>query len=112
LAHAEGPLVRAQMLAWAQLPALAALGRPSEADQVVGRARTEFGRDPRAGSPGRFGFDMAELELHAAEAYLVLSRADAAARHARASAGFCSAGTPGWAAATLVRSSWATLSSD
>jgi hypothetical protein len=102
LAHAHTPLLRAQLLSWAQLPALAGLGRAPEAEQTVEMAVRELESAPNWSTPGRFGFDPAELELHAAESHLVLDRPGVALRHAVASAEHCRSGTPGWAAASLT----------
>jgi hypothetical protein len=58
--------------------------------------------DPDGEQPGRFGFDVAELELHAAEAHLALDDAGQAAAHAVASLQHTTVGRPGWAAAVLA----------
>jgi hypothetical protein len=104
LVHASTPLLRAQLLSWAQLPALAALGRRSDADQALAAAMRGLESAPDWATPGRFGFDPAELELHAAEASLVLDRPDSALEHASASAGHSQPTSPGWAAANLTMS--------
>jgi hypothetical protein len=100
--YANTPLLRAQLLSWAQLPALAALGREVDADRTLGMALRELESAPDWSLPGRFGFDPGELELHAAEAHLLLRRSRQAVQHATASAGYCRPNTPGWVAATLV----------
>jgi hypothetical protein len=104
LEHVTTPLTRAQLLAWAELPALARLGSAhrSDADRVLITARRELDADPDGEQPGRFGFDVAELELHVAEAYLVLDDGARAATHAQASLEHTTVGRPGWAAAVLV----------
>lgn len=102
LRHATTPLARAQLLAWAELPALAGLRRRSEAVQVLGRATRELEADAVGTAPGRFGFDAAEFELHAADAYLALGRAEEARTHAEASLEHCRLHTPGWAAAMIA----------
>lgn len=97
-------LSRAQTLAWAELPALARLGAQhrSEVERVLAAARDELDADPDGEQPGRFGFDVAEFELHAAEACLVLEDPAHAATHAQASLEQTTLGRPGWAAATLL----------
>ena len=102
LRYAGTPLARAQVLAWAELPALASMQRSSEAVRVLSQASAELEADPAGTAPGRFGFDAAEFELHAAEGYLTLGHAEEAQTHARASLDLCSPHTPGWAAATLT----------
>ena len=109
LAHAErgsalaqGPLQRAQLLAWAQLPALAALGRESDADLVL--AEADDALDSATEQPGRFGYDRAEHLVHLAEAHLLLSRPRRAADAADESLTTKQDGTPGWVAASLLRS--------
>jgi hypothetical protein len=102
LLHADTPLLRAQLLSWAQLPALAGLGRRSDADVALSAATRELESASDWATPGRFGFDPAELELHAAEANLALDRPDRAREHAAASAGYCQPNGPGWAAASLT----------
>ncbi|MFJ9434656.1 Twin-arginine translocation pathway signal [Streptomyces sp. NPDC101490] len=100
LQHAPAGLRRAQLLGWALLPTLAALGHAERADDVVSesdeimRAAVEL--------PGRFGYDAAEHRLHVAEAHLTLERYDRAADVARTSITAAPEHTPGWVAATLV----------
>jgi hypothetical protein len=101
-AAAPTTLVRAQVLAWARLPALAALGQADDAEATLAQAAAALEADPAGEAPGRFGFDVGEFELHAAEAHLLLARPGQAARHAAASAAACRPGSPGWAAATVV----------
>ncbi|KOT61580.1 hypothetical protein ADK43_12305 [Streptomyces rimosus subsp. rimosus] len=95
-------LPRAQIHSWARLPVLAQQGRGRDADQALAAAADELDADPIGSAPGRFGFDEAERALHEAEAHLVLGRAEQAIRRAETSAAQKPAGTPGWAAATLV----------
>lgn len=104
LEHTTSPLTRAQILTWAELPALAHLGTQhrSDATRVLITARQEMDADPEGEQPGRFGFDVAEFELHAAEAMLVLKDPTQAADHARASLECTTVGRPGWAAASLL----------
>ncbi|MGQ0778025.1 MAG: hypothetical protein ACT4NY_27045 [Pseudonocardiales bacterium] len=102
LAHAVGHLQRAQLLAWAALPSLAALSRPADAEQAMADSARELEADQVGWSPGRFGFDAAEYRLHAAEAQLVLGRYDQAAAYAATSIDACVPETPGWAAAAVV----------
>lgn len=94
--------VRAQLHAWALLPAFAAAGRGDDADHALARAMNELDTADEPEAPGRFGFDAAELALHQAEAYLALGRADDARACAESSLAACPSGTPGWAAASLV----------
>lgn len=100
--HADTPLRRAQMIAWAELPALARLGRRDEARDAISAAQREMDAAPESDQAGRFGFDPAELALHLAEAELMLGDATAAAAHAHASLEYTTVGRPGWAAATLT----------
>ncbi|MFE9437030.1 Twin-arginine translocation pathway signal [Streptomyces sp. NPDC006640] len=109
LSHAERGVaaaptgrVRAQLHAWALLPAFAAAGRGEDADRALAAAMTELEAAADPETPGRFGFDAAELALHQAEAYLALGRAPAARARAEGSLADCVSGTPGWAAASLV----------
>lgn len=99
-AAAPAGLIRAQLHAWALLPTLAQQGRDREATAALDVAVNEIEADPAGQAPDRFGFDEAELALHQAEAHLTLDRTDQA--RAEAAAAACTAGTPGWAAATLV----------
>lgn len=79
LTHAVGHLQRAQLIAWAALPSLAALSRTADAEQALADSARELETDQVGWSPGRFGFDAAEYRLPAAEAQLVLGRHDRAA---------------------------------
>ncbi|MER5501883.1 hypothetical protein ABT096_32415 [Streptomyces sp. NPDC002561] len=99
--HPAG-LARAQLHAWALLPALARLHRADEADQALRTALAELEADPSGTAPGRFGFDEPELALHQAEADLALGRHQQARTRAEASCAACPDGTGGWAAAALV----------
>jgi hypothetical protein len=65
-------------------------------------AQQQMAADPHGERPGRFGFDVAELRLHLAEATLALGAHAQARTHALASVAHTTAGRPGWAAATLV----------
>ncbi|GAA3388827.1 hypothetical protein GCM10017752_10820 [Streptomyces roseoviridis] len=100
LQHAPAGLRRAQLLGWALLPTLAALGHASRADDVVSES-DEIMRSADE-LPGRFGYDRAEHRLHVAEAHLTLERYDRAADVARTSIAAAPEHTPGWVAATLV----------
>ncbi|MEE1811822.1 Twin-arginine translocation pathway signal [Streptomyces sp. BE133] len=109
LSHAErgahlapAGLPRAQLHAWALLPALARLQRADDADQALRTALAELEADPSGTAPGRFGFDEPELALHQAEADLALGRHQQARARAEASSAACPDGTGGWTAATLV----------
>ncbi|MGH8905360.1 MAG: helix-turn-helix domain-containing protein [Egibacteraceae bacterium] len=102
LEHVTTPLTHAQLLAWAELPALARLQSQSDADRALTAARRHMEADPDGEQPGRFGFDVAEFELHIAEAHLSLDDPARAATHAQASLAHTAAGRPGWAAATLA----------
>jgi transcriptional regulator with XRE-family HTH domain len=102
--YAHTPLRRAQILAWAELRSLAGLGDQHRADanRMMALAQQQMAADPHGERPGRFGFDVAELDLHLAEATLTLGRPARARAHALASAAHTAVGRPGWAAATLV----------
>ncbi len=102
--YARTPLRRAQILAWARLRSLAGMGdqHRSEAARVMSMAQDQMAADPRGERPGRFGFDLAELALHLAEADLALGRPAQARAHALESAAHTTTGRPGWAAAVLV----------
>lgn len=102
--YAETPLRRAQVLAWAELPALARLGGQyrSDALHAIGQAQDEMAADPDGSQPGRFGFDGAELRLHIAEASLLLGNPAMARENAEASRAETGSGRPSWAAATLT----------
>ncbi|MCX5206019.1 Twin-arginine translocation pathway signal [Streptomyces sp. NBC_00237] len=102
LALAPPALARAQIHAWAQLPALAGQGRTAEADAALADARRALDADPTGFAPGRFGFDAAELALHEAEAHARLGRTAQATTCAETSLTACLPDTPGWAAASLV----------
>lgn len=99
---ADTSLQRAQVIAWAELPALARLGRRDEARDAASAAQREMDAAPESDQAGRFGFDAAELELHLAEARLALGDASGAAVHAHNSLGHTTTGRPSWAAATLT----------
>lgn len=102
--YADTPLRRAQILAWAELPALARLGgqHRSDAVRVIGQAQDQMTADPDGAQPGRFGFDHAELHLHIAEASLLLGIPGQAREHAETSRAATRTGRPSWAAATLT----------
>lgn len=102
--YAGTPLRRAQVLAWAELPALARLGGQyrSYALRAIGEAQDEMAADPDGSQPGRFGFDGAELHLHVGESSLLLGNAGLAREHAEASRSATRPGRPSWAAATLA----------
>lgn len=100
LEHAPEGIRRAQLLGWAQLPALAGLGDADMVDQVLAEADAIL--ETAGELPGRFGYDLAEHRLHAAEANLTLRRWERAAEIAEASIAVKTPYTPGWAAATLV----------
>ncbi|WP_405891396.1 hypothetical protein OG427_38935 [Streptomyces sp. NBC_00133] len=68
IAAAPAGLVRAQLHAWALLPALAQQGRGDDADQALAVALRELESDREGLAAGRFGFDEPELALHQAEA--------------------------------------------
>jgi tetratricopeptide (TPR) repeat protein len=104
LDYAGTPLRRAQILAWSQLRSLALLGTQyrSDAARVIAAAQEEMAADPDGEQPGRFGFDLAELHLHIAEATLLLGDHARARTHAQASRDEVRPGRPAWAAATLT----------
>ena len=94
-------LVHAQLGAWALAPALAARGDHAGA-VAAWLAAEEAMADARREEPGRWGYDLAEHRLHGAELHLVLNEPTAAAPLAEESVAATTAGTPGWAAATLL----------
>ena len=100
--YAGTPLRRAQILAWALLPAIAGLRDRTAANEMIGSAQDQMAADPDGEQPGRFGFDTAELHLSLAEASLALGDHQQAREHARTSQQHTTVGRPGWAAATLV----------
>ncbi|PRW61807.1 hypothetical protein CEP50_18825 [Actinopolyspora mortivallis] len=100
--HADTPLHRAQITAWCELRALAALGRRSDAAAAATRAQHHMDA-ARAEEPGRFGFDRAELHQHLAESALRLGEPRQAAEHAATAVALKTTGSPGWAAATVIR---------
>ncbi|RBQ15627.1 hypothetical protein DP939_34765 [Spongiactinospora rosea] len=104
LEYADTPLRRAQILAWGELRATAALGPAyrAEAARLAGDAQDAMAADSDGDRPGRFGFDAAELFLHLAEASLLLGDHAEAAAHAAASQEYVENGRPGWGAAVLV----------
>ncbi|MFD9562199.1 Twin-arginine translocation pathway signal [Streptomyces sp. NPDC059994] len=102
LAHVPSGLPRAQLHAWAQLPALAALGRAQDADRAFAEATRALDADPDGFAPGRFGYDEGEHRLHEAEAHRALKRWDQAMAAAETSLSACTYATPGWAAASLA----------
>jgi hypothetical protein len=102
LALAPAGLARAQALAWARLPSLAALGRHRDADTTLADAAGELAADPAGRAPGRFGYDDAEHALHEADAHRALGRTDRATACADRSLAATLPGSPAWAAAGLV----------
>lgn len=95
-------LRRAQALMWAYLPSLAARGDAGEADAAIAEADRQLEAAELAEVSGRFGFDIAERNLHEADAQQLLGRHERACRIAQASMDACETGTPGWAAAALA----------
>lgn len=100
--HAPTPLVRAQLLAWAELRALAARGARIDALRTLHAASRELARAPHGSAPGRFGFCLAEFELHAAEALFALGQPAQARTHAQTTVDLKEAGSNGWSAAIFV----------
>jgi hypothetical protein len=99
--YTDTPLRRAQISAWCELRALAALGHRDDARRAATLAQRHMdtaGRD----EPGRFGFDHAELNQHLAEAFLRLGDTNVARLHADRSLDLKSPGSGGWAAATVI----------
>jgi hypothetical protein len=99
--YADTALHRAQIAAWCELRALAALGQRDDARRAAMAAQGHMdagGRD----EPGRFGFDRAELNQHLAEAFLRLGDTRAARLYAGRSLELKSPGSGGWAAATVI----------
>jgi hypothetical protein len=105
LEYADTPLRRAQILAWGQLRPMAAMGSAyrSDADRVAADAQDEMAADPHGEMPGRFGFDLAELQLHLAEARLLLGDHAVARTHALTSQDNIPHGRPGWGTAVIVQ---------
>lgn len=99
--YADTPLRRAQITAWCELRALAALGRHSDAAAAATRAQHHM--DSATEQPGRFGFDRAECHQHLAESALRLGETTPAAEHAETVLSLKTTGSPGWAAATVIR---------
>ncbi|HEV2637256.1 MAG TPA: hypothetical protein VGX23_19030 [Actinocrinis sp.] len=104
-------LRRAQALMWAYLPTLAAQGDADEADSTIAEADRQLEAAESTEAPGRFGFDLAERNLHEADAQLLLGRHERAARIAETSMEGCEPGTPAWAAAALALAQAETTSS-
>jgi hypothetical protein len=102
LREANDPLSRAQVIAWARLPAYARMGEAGEARDAMAAAQREMDASQAGSRPGRFGFDRAELGLHLAEASLRIGDLAGARAHAESSLRETAYGRPGWAAATLV----------
>ncbi|NHD16011.1 MULTISPECIES: hypothetical protein [unclassified Actinopolyspora] len=99
--YATTPLHTAQIAAWCELRALAALGR--RADATAAATRAQQAMDSAEDEPGRFGFDRAELHQHLAEATLRLGDTHQAASHADAARSLKTTGSGGWAAAIVIR---------
>jgi hypothetical protein len=102
VAHADSPLRRSQAIAWAELPALARLGRRSDTKEAITAAQREMDLATDFDHSGRFGFDYAELELHLAETQLLLGNISKATQHAHTSLAHTTYGRPSWAAAVLT----------
>ncbi|WP_245560090.1 hypothetical protein [Actinopolyspora halophila] len=98
--YADTPLRRAQITAWCELRALAALGRRSDAAAAAARAQHHM--DSATDQPGRFGFDRAEFHQHLAESALRLGQTTAARDHADTALSVKPHGSPGWAAVTVI----------
>lgn len=98
--YADTPLRQAQITAWCELRALAALGRRSDADHAATQAQHHM--DTAEDEPGRFGFDLAELHQHLAESALRLDDTPSARHHAETAIALKSTGSGGWAAATVI----------
>ncbi|WP_211212878.1 hypothetical protein [Actinopolyspora mortivallis] len=99
--YADAPLRRAQITAWCELRALAALGRRGDAAAATTRAQRDM--DSATDQPGRFGFDRAEFHQHLAESALRLGETRQASEHAATAVSLKATGSPGWAAATVIR---------
>lgn len=99
--YTDTALHRAQITAWCELRALAALGHSGDARRAATAAQHHM---DAAGSdePGRFGFDRTELHQHLAEAFLHLGDTHAVRVHADRSLELKSPGSGGWAAAMVV----------
>lgn len=99
--YVDTALHRAQINAWCELRALAALGINDDARRAATVAQRHMDAAARD-EPGRFGFDRAELNQHLAEAFLRLGDTHAARLHASYSIELKSPGSGGWAAATVI----------
>lgn len=97
---ADTPLREAQMLTWGLLRPTAALGRSAEAASASRRALTLL--EGAEDLPGRFGFDLAEAEVHLGEGALLAGDAGQARMYAEQSISHIPHGRPGWAAAQVV----------
>ncbi len=102
--YADTPIRRAQITAWCELRALAALGLDDDARHAATVAQRHMDAAARD-EPGRCGFDRAELNQHLAETFLRLGDTRAARVHAGYSVELKSPGSGGWAAATVVLAS-------
>jgi hypothetical protein len=102
--YADTPLRRAQLLAWGELRALAHFGHAhhAQARQIMAEAQDQIAADADGEQPGQFGFDLAELHLHLAEASLALGDPDRCRIHAEQSRAGLPADRPAWVAATLA----------
>jgi hypothetical protein len=98
--YADTPLRQAQITAWCELRALAALGRRSDAEHAAARAQHHM--DAANDEPGRFGFDRAELHQHLAESALGLGDTPSARRHVETAITLKTTGSGGWAAAMVI----------
>ncbi|WP_285663240.1 hypothetical protein [Actinorhabdospora filicis] len=98
LEHAPDRTERARLAAAGQLPTLAAMHDATGAATARGIAEADFTTD----TPGRFGFDAAELHLYFAEAALALDRPDDALGDAGNSAAGLDTSRPAWVAARLT----------
>ena len=96
------PLQEAQLLAWAKLRPLAALGRVSQAQATMMEAQRALDADVVGDEPGRFGFDAPSLARHIAEAHLHLGDTGQARSGAEEVLRQTRPGRARWAAATLV----------
>lgn len=98
--HTRTPLQRAQITAWCELRALAMLGRDQESCRAADRARSAM--DHAEPVPGRFGFDLAELDQHLAEAALTVGHYRNALAHTDTARQRKLPGSDGWAAALAI----------
>lgn len=101
--YTRTPRHQAQITAWCQLRAFAALGRTHESHQAAAQAQHAMDISDEEPDAGRFGMDRAELHQHLAEAALTLGEHRQAVEHAETARRLKSSGSGGWAAALAIQ---------